>query len=40
VSLLAAALIEKSGLSTFYTTSGTLNQPNVDRLKALVKALA
>ena len=38
LSLLAAALIEKSGLSYFYTTSGTLNQPNIDRLKSLIKA--
>tara|TARA_R110000765_G_scaffold358501_1_gene448785 strand:- start:362 stop:508 length:147 start_codon:yes stop_codon:yes gene_type:complete len=37
--ILAAALIGKSGMSYFFTTSGVINKQSTGRLKELVKAL-
>jgi len=40
MAILASALIQKSGLTYFYSTSGQLQQFQVDRLRTLVDSLS
>jgi hypothetical protein len=37
--ILAAALLEKSGISAFYTSNGTLNTSTLQKIAAIAKAL-